>query len=138
MQKLTDDEMLAIYEKLASLTLTSELLICSIPDNQFRHGMKMQFNTTINHLTRFCHVMRKDIYEIDTRRDFTLANKSEFIAECLDYVLNIASTGDPLTYGSFLNALKLETNRQMKRYTEEINPGCEFVQSEKTKVVPAA
>lgn len=138
MQKLTENEMYAIFEKLSSLVLTSELLIGHIPDNQFQHKMKMQFNNTLSHITRFCNVLRKDYYEVDTRRDFTIPNKAEFIGQSLDYILNIASTGDPLTYGSFTNTLKLETNRHMRRYTEEINPGCEFVQSEKTKVVPAA
>lgn len=138
MQKLNNSEKMAIYEKLASLVLTSELLIAYIPDNQFKQGMKMQFNTTLSHITRFCNSMRKEIYEVDTRIDFTLPNKVEFIAECMDYILNIASTGDPLTYGSFLNELKLSTNRQMKRYTEEINPECEFVQSEKTKIIQVA
>lgn len=119
--KLTDMELLAYYEKMATLALTMNHILNSIPDDQFQKQMKHTFGNTLNHSNLFCKKLREEIYNTLEDKDIGrgLNLKSDFVIPTMDMVLSIASTCNTIAYAAFKNEMVLTTNRIINHYCKD-------------------
>jgi len=119
--KLSNDELLAYYEKLATLTLTINHLLNTIPDDAFKMAMKKSFKNTLDYTDNFCRYIRREIYDTKTNKqtEKDLLMKSEFVIKQIDNILNIASTVNPIAYAAFTNELVLSTNKIIYHYCKD-------------------
>lgn len=119
--KLTDDELLAYYEKLATLTMTMNHLLNTIPEDQFKKQMKQAFGNTISHSNFFCKKLREEIYNTkeDKKLSLDLTLKSDFVIQMLDNILNIASLCNPVAYAAYNNEMQMTCNRLVKHYCKD-------------------
>jgi len=134
-QRLSDDELLAYYEKLATLALTMNHLLNTIPDNAFQKQMKQMFGNTLNHSNIFCRKLRREVYDTVSNKslDIDLTRKSDFIIPMLDIILNLASTINPLAYAAFKNEMTLVGNRIIYHYTKD-DPDAKMVTTKEIEI----
>ncbi|MFN8296774.1 MAG: hypothetical protein U0T69_11295 [Chitinophagales bacterium] len=134
--KLTDDELLAYYEKLATLTMTMNHLLNTIPEDQFKKQMKQTFGNTISHSNNFCKKLREEIYDTinDKKVDRDLTIKTDFVIPMLDAVLNVASLANPVAYAAFKNEMLMTGNKIVIKYAED-DPDCILVDTKPIELV---